>query len=54
MSCIKAKVDRVVHTLAKDVGSRRYLPATSMPTLLLPFESQVALAPASACELTLW
>lgn len=34
-------------TLAKDVGSMRYLLASSSPTLLPAFESQVAFAPAS-------
>lgn len=34
-------------TLAKEEGSRRYLLATSKPTLLPALESQVALAPAS-------
>jgi len=41
------------HTLAKDIGSRRYFEATSSPTLLPPLESQVAFAPASTCALTL-
>ena len=41
-------------TLAKETGSNRYLLATSRPTELLLLESQVALAPASVCELTLW
>ena len=40
-------------TFAKDVGSRRYLLATSNPTALEPLESHVALAPASTSELTL-
>ena len=41
-------------TFAHEVGSRRCLLASSRPTLLEPFESQVALAPASTVELTLW
>ena len=41
-------------TLAKETGSRRYLLATSRPTALPVLEFQVALAPASTCELTLW
>ena len=41
-------------TLAKETGSNLYLAATSRPTWLPDFESQVALPPASTCELTLW
>lgn len=43
-----------IHTLAKETGSSLYLDATSRPTWLPLLESQVALAPASTCELTLW
>ena len=49
-----SKLGRNYNTLANDVGSRRYLLATSSPTLLLLLESHVALAPASTSELTLW
>lgn len=41
-------------TFTNEDGSRRYLLATSRPTLLPALESQVALAPASTSELTLW
>ena len=41
-------------TLANETGSSLYLEATSRPTWLPLLESQVALAPASTCALTLW
>lgn len=41
-------------TLANETGSSLYLEATSSPTWLPLLESQIALAPASTCELTLW
>lgn len=44
----------VVITLANETGSNRYLLATSRPTWFPLLESQVALAPASTWELTLW
>ena len=41
-------------TLANETGSSLYLAATSRPTWLPALESQVDLAPASTCALTLW
>ena len=41
-------------TLAKETGSRRYLLATSRPTVFPLLEFQVALAPASTAGLTFW
>ena len=43
----KSSTREMKHTLAKEEGSRRYLLATSRPTVLPEVESQEALAPAS-------
>jgi hypothetical protein len=44
----------LIPTLANETGSSLYLAATSSPTWLPALESQVDLAPASTCALTLW